>query len=359
MLFKNITLLDENFDAQTNMYVGTINDKIIYVGASEPNNSTQFGEIYSGAGKLLTPAFYNTHTHSYSSLMRGYAQGLPLQEWLETKIWPFEAKMTDETNYWGTMLACAEMIRLGTVSFSDMYVSTRQRIYATLQCGMKANHCDGGTMIFNDTPYDQLEVAKLNEDLFNEFNNAPNDKIKIDMCLHSEYTTKEAMIKSIIDVAKQHNAIVHLHNSETRNEVEECKERHNGMTPTQYLDSLGFFKLGTNCAHCNYLSDEDIEILLKAKSNICLNPISNAKLGSGINDYIRLQKSGLNLSIGTDGPSSSDTHDMLKSAFLLICMLRAQTCNPTLGNAKDLLKMLTVKGAQARGRPICGLEKEG
>ena len=139
MLFADISILDENFDYRPHQWVGVTEGKISYVGdvppqdaprgaasEGEPNHAPGtaerlFGETYDGTGKLLMPALYNAHTHAPMTLLRGYAENLPLQAWLNDMVWPFEAKMTPEDNYWGTLLACAEMARYGTVGFSDMY----------------------------------------------------------------------------------------------------------------------------------------------------------------------------------------------------------------------------------------------
>lgn len=158
MLFANIDILDENLDHKHGMFVGTEGSHITYVGAEEPADTARFGERYDGTGKLLMSAFYNTHAHTPMTLLRGYAENQPLQQWLNDTVWPFEGKMDMERkhHYWGCMLSQAEMLRYGVVGYTDMYFATVDRCKATLEAGMKANHCDGGTMCFVETDYDTL-----------------------------------------------------------------------------------------------------------------------------------------------------------------------------------------------------------
>lgn len=232
MLFSNIDILDENLDYKKDMFVGVEGDTITYVGDAKPERPERFGECYDGAGKLLMSAFYNTHAHTPMTLLRGYAENQPLQQWLNDTVWPFEGKMDMERkhHYWGTMLSQAEMLRYGVVSYTDMYFATIDRANATLEAGMKANHTDGGTMCFVETDYDSLPVAAVNRELFANYQNAGGGRIKIDMCIHGEYTTPEGMVRRVAEEAKAHNANIHLHLSETKAEHEECKQRHGGMT---------------------------------------------------------------------------------------------------------------------------------
>ena len=208
MLFANIDILDENLDHKRGMFVGIEGSHVTYVGAEEPADTARFGERYDGTGKLLMSAFYNTHAHTPMTLLRGYAENQPLQQWLNDTVWPFEGKMDMEKkhHYWGCMLSQAEMLRYGVVGYTDMYFATIDRCEATLEAGMKANHCDGGTMCFVETDYDTLPVAAVNEQLFAEYQNAGDGRVKIDMCVHGEYTTPQGMIERCVAEAKAHAA---------------------------------------------------------------------------------------------------------------------------------------------------------
>ena len=263
MLFANIDILDENLDHKRGMFVGIEGSHVTYVGAEEPADTARFGERYDGTGKLLMSAFYNTHAHTPMTLLRGYAENQPLQQWLNDTVWPFEGKMDMEKkhHYWGCMLSQAEMLRYGVVGYTDMYFATIDRCEATLEAGMKANHCDGGTMCFVETDYDTLPVAAVNEQLFAEYQNAGDGRVKIDMCVHGEYTTPQGMIERCVAEAKAHDTGLHIHLAETKLECDECKERHDGMTPAAWFDYLGAFDIPVTAAHCVWVEPSDIELM--------------------------------------------------------------------------------------------------
>lgn len=361
MLFAHIDILDENLDYQRNQFVGVEGSTITYVGSEEPADAERFGQRYDGQGKLLMSAFFNTHAHTPMTLLRGYAENQPLQQWLNETIWPFEGKMVIEQghHYWGCMLSQAEMLRYGVVSYTDMYFGTIDRCDATIQAGMKANHSDGGTMCFVETDYDTLPVAALNRQLFEEYHGAADGRIRIDMCIHAEYTTPQGMIERCVAEARANNAGLHLHLSETQTEHEECKERHDGMSPAQYFDSLGVFDVPATAAHCVWLEPADIEIMARKGASVSLNPASNMKLASGFAPVQAMLDAGVNCTMGTDGMASNNTHNMLQSAYLLACLQKGNTLDPTVITPKQVLQMLTVNGARAQGRPDCGVLAEG
>ena len=147
--------------------------RIAYIGSvpPAPDEAATFGETYDGTGRLLVPALYNAHAHAPMTLLRGYAENLPLQRWLEEKCFPFEAKMTAEDCYWGTVLACAEMARFGVVSFSDMYYATEERARAVLEAGMKANMCEG-LVAFEEKPYAEYPICAQMEALVRDWHGA-------------------------------------------------------------------------------------------------------------------------------------------------------------------------------------------
>lgn len=361
MLFAHIDILDENLDYQQDRFVGVVGDTIAYIGAEEPTAPERFGQRYDGAGKLLMSAFFNTHAHTPMTLLRGYAENQPLQQWLNETIWPFEGKMDQDRkhHFWGCMLSQAEMLRYGVVAYSDMYFATIDRCEAAIQAGMKANHCDGGTMCFVETDYDTLPVAQVNKRLFEEYHNAAGGRIRIDMCVHGEYTTPQGMIERCVAEAKEHGTGLHIHLSETQSEHLECKERHDGMTPTQWFDYLGAFDVPVNAAHCVWLEPGDIEILARKGASASLNPASNMKLASGFAPVQAMLDAGVNCTLGTDGMASNNTHNMLQSAYLLACLQKGYALDPSIISPKQVLRMLTANGAQAQGRPDCGVLAEG
>nr|MCR5845746.1 amidohydrolase family protein [bacterium] len=252
MLFSNISILDENFDYQEGKWLGVLDGKIAYIGDEDPRaaaDAPDYGEVIDGKDRLAMPALYNAHAHAPMTLLRGYAENVPLQQWLNDLVWPFEAKMTAEDNYWATLLSCAEMARYGVVSFSDMYYHARDRARATVECGLKANLCEG-LLAFEPKPYDEYPIAQLNLDLIDELHGADEGRILIDYCIHAEYTSNPITCAGVAEAAKAAGLPIHVHVSETKSEHEECKERHDGMTPIQYFESLGVLDVPVIAAHC-------------------------------------------------------------------------------------------------------------
>ena len=177
MLFCNIDILDENLEHRRDMFVGVEGDTIAYVGAEEPADAARFGERYDGRGKLLMSAFYNTHAHTPMTLLRGYAENQPLQQWLNETVWPFEGKMNGDDNYWATLLALAEMARYGTVSFSDMYYHTSERARAVDELGMKANLCTS-PLAFEPKPIQEYDIFAEMEDGIQNIDGVADGRIR-------------------------------------------------------------------------------------------------------------------------------------------------------------------------------------
>ena len=257
MLFKNITLLDENFQIRENMYVGIDGDKITYISNEFP--AADFGTVYDGKGKLLMPGFVNTHAHSPMSLLRGYGENMALQDWLNKRIFPFEDKLTGEAVYWGTMLSMAESIRYGIVSTTDMYYFAEDMICAIEESGTK-NNLSRSVTCFSDADLWELESAKEMKDIYERFHNYADGKIKVDMSIHAEYTSNPKIVQQMAEYTKEIGANMHVHMSETKLEHEECKQRH-GKTPAAYFNSLGLFDTPTTAAHCVWLEPDDYPIL--------------------------------------------------------------------------------------------------
>ena len=357
MLFKNIKLLDENFQVKENMFLATEGERISYIGETEP--AGDFGEVIEGKGKFLMPAFYNTHCHVPMTLLRGYGEGLPLQRWLNERIYPFEAKFSGEYKYWGAKLGALELMKSGCVSISDMYFNLVEYGTALYEAGMKANisNCivtfDPEMSYFDDSSYkDTAELIEWIKD-------HPDGRIKSDVSVHAEYTTQDKSNREAIDFALDNNLIMHVHISETQLEQAEAKKRRGGLTPVQYFDSLGAFKNPFIAAHCVWLEDEDVEILKANGAFMSHNISSNLKLGSGIAPLKDYFNKGLNISIGTDGASSNNNLNMMEEVHLGAMVARGFSHDPNAISIADYLKFATFNGAKAQGREDCGVIAEG
>ncbi|MBQ1407778.1 MAG: amidohydrolase [Eubacterium sp.] len=356
MLFENIMMLDENMTVQDGMYVGTEADRITYVGPEKPDKD--YGETYNGKDRLLMPGFYNAHAHSPMALMRGYGENLKLQDWLNTRIFPFEAKLTGDAVYWGTMLCMAESLRFGIVSTSDMYYFVEDMARAVADSGCK-NNISRSITNFTGARLSDMESMKELEEAVRSLNGAENGRIIMEASLHAEYTSDPATAKDLADWTKANGARMHVHVSETKSEHEECKERHGGMTPVEYLDSCGIFDVPSIAAHCVWIEGNDYDILKEKGVTVATNPCSNLKLASGICDTPVILKKGINLAIGTDSVASNNSLDFLEEIKTLAMLGKVKHGDPTAITPAEALYAATRGGAIAQGRDDCGLIKEG
>lgn len=356
MLFKNIAILDENYEIEENMYILTEGKKITYIGKEMPVDYK--GEIYDGKNKFAMPGFFNTHCHVPMTLLRGHGEGLPLHRWLTEKMFPFEAKLTKEDIYWGTMLGAIELIKSGVVSFTDMYFEIEDMTRAVMESGLKMNVCHGVSLNPDIPNYRDLKGYKDSIKLLNYLKEKDIDSIKLDIGLHAEYTSNDALIEQVAEVAKELDLRVHTHVSETRKEHEECKEK-NGLTPVQYFNKLGLFDQPVTAAHCVYIEGEDFDILREKGATAVHNISSNMKLGSGFAPVKEMINKGINVSLGTDGASSNNNLNMMEEIHLAAMINKGITGDPEFLPPKDILRMATLNGARSQGRMDTGSIKVG
>lgn len=386
MLFRNIGLVDENFEYREGMYVGTIADRIVYIGSEEPGEETLtdlsrkysdeilasagtcechkpanfdpvFGEFYDGTGKVLMPAFYNAHGHSPMSLLRGYGENLPLDRWLNERIFPFEARLYSEGVYWSTLLTMAESMRFGIVSTSDMYYFIDDMVRAISTSGMKANISRAVAGIGSETLEDCTGYKEMREAIM-MYDGFCDGRIQVEASAHAEYTNNEYFLRAIADAAKEFDVRMHVHVSETRGETDGCIERH-GMTPTEFLDKCGIFDVPANAAHCVWLTDNDRDILAARGVSVSSNPSSNFKLASGICDVPALYAKGINVAIGTDSVSSNNALNFFGDMKLFALAGKIKTMDPAAMTPQQVLRSATRAGALAQGREDAGLVREG
>lgn len=356
MLFRDITILDEDLNVKPHQYVGVEGGRIDYIGSAAPEKD--YGEVYEGKDRLLMPGFYNAHAHSPMALMRGYGENMTLQHWLNDRIFPFEAKLTGEAVYWGTLLCMAESLHFGIVSTSDMYYFVDDMARAVADSGAK-NNISRSLTNFDGTPFDQMESAKELKQAVKDWNGAENGRIIMESSLHAEYTSDEATARSLAEWTKEAGVRMHVHVSETKSEHEECKQRHNGMTPVQYLNACGIFDVPAIAAHCVWIEGEDFDILKEKGVTVATNPCSNLKLASGICDSARVLAEGINLAIGTDSVASNNSLNFIEEIKTLAMIAKVKAGDPTVMSPRQALYAATRGGALAQGRTDCGIMKVG
>ncbi len=303
-------------------------------------------EVIEAQGMIAVPAFVNGHTHAAMTLLRGYADDMPLREWLEKKIWPIEAKMTEEDVYWGTKLACLEMIKTGTTFFNDMYWHWRGVARAVEEMGIRA----AVSAVFIDL-FDvrrRLEQQRLNEELYRE-SRAFSERVIFSLGPHAIYTCSEEALRWCADFARDHGLPVHIHLSETRQEVEDCLRDH-GVRPVEYLERIGFLGPNVVAAHGVWLSEREMEILADRGVKVVHNPVSNMKLAvGGVFPYRELRSKGVAVLLGTDGCASNNNLDMLESAKVAALLQKHHLSDPEALPAEEALQMITCWGARAFG----------
>lgn len=355
MLFCNIDLLDEAFALKRGQYVGVKDGRIAYIGENEPQED--FGERYDGRHRLLLPGFYNVHSHAPMTLLRGYAENLPLQRWLNERVFPFEDQLSDEAAYYATQLAIAEMLASGTVSFSDMYFFLDGMTKAILESKIKCNLSRGLT-VFDDSAYEQTAAYQDNLRLLGEWNGAGDGRLIGDLCIHGEYTSTPKVVEAVAAHAKSSGARMHIHLSETQAEHEECKQRH-GMTPAAYMQAHGVFDVPTTAAHCVWLEGEDFEILRSRGVTVACCPASNLKLASGYANIPKLLDMDINVALGTDGAASNNNLNILQDLYLFSVVYKGYYHDSTLITPAQALYAATRAGALSQGREDSGLLRVG
>lgn len=356
MLFSKIAVLDEDFSVRPDCYVGVKDETIDYLGTEPPVGG--YGEVYDGTGKLLIPALVNSHSHAPMTLLRGYAENLSLDAWLNQKIFPFEAKMKGGDIYWGTLLAFAEMLRSGVVASTEMYYFGEEMARAALETGFKVN-LSLGVLCFDGRGFSELPIYAEYQSLLRLFHGAGNGRIKIDLCIHGEYTSTPRVVQEAASWAKENKLRVHLHLSETKKEHEECKLRHGGMTPARYFESLGLFDRPATAAHCVWLEDGDFDILRRRGVTAACCPVSNLKLASGFADLPRLLRSGVNTALGTDGAASNNSLNLFEEMKLAAILYKASTGDPTAVTPREAFSAASRNGFLSQGREDSGVIRAG
>lgn len=316
---------------------------ITYIGDTCPGTPDQYAEIIDGHNKLYMPGLVNTHGHAAMSLLRGYADDLNLQVWLEEKIWPIEGKYNENDVRYGTQLAILEMLKGGTTSFVDMYDKMHIVAESVEQSGMRARLCRGVIGFPLEAQDSKLQEAV---EFAKDWNGRANGRITTMMSPHSPYTCPPAYIERFVQAAHDLDLPLHTHMSETLAEVLQNEQQY-GLRPVAHLQKLGLFSRPCLVAHAVHLTDEEIAVLAEHRVNVSHNPGSNLKLASGIARVIDLQKAGVLVSLGTDGAASNNNLDMFEEMRLAALVHKGVSGDPTAVPAVDAIAMGTVNGARS------------
>ena len=333
-------------------------ERIIAVGPkSEIDGRYKSRQRLDRQEALMTPGLINTHTHAPMVLLRGIADDLKLQDWLEKYIFPAEARnVTPEFVRWGTRLACLEMLLSGTTTFTDMYYFEDVIAETAKECGMRG--VLGETIIGFPSPDAKTpaDALRFTEIFLKRFRG--DALITPTVAPHAIYTNSDETLHRARELANQYAVPLLIHVSETKRENDETFAKRGG-TPVAALDDLGLFTGRTLAAHAVWISDADLKILRSRGVGIAHCPSSNMKLASGAAPVVKMLTLGLNVGLGTDGAAGSNNDlDMFEEMDLASKLQKVITGNPEAVPARQTLEMATIGGARALGleREIGSLE---
>lgn len=302
-------------------------------------------ETVQCSGKVAIPGFINMHTHSPMALMRGVGEDMKFHDWLD-KIWDIESHIDKEFVYWGTKVACVEMIKTGTTTFNDHYWHHPESYRAASEMGLRI--ATGYEVMDKDNPAEAERQKIQCQEMYDRAMKEWTGNSVYQVAFHAIYSVSEELMLWISDFARSHGLHLHIHLSETRKEIEDCKALHGGLSPVEYLDSLGILGPDVIAAHTLWVSGNDIRILAERGVNCVHNINSNTKLASGYCfKYNEMRDAGINICLGTDGCASSNNLDMLETMKTSALFQKAWRDDPTAMPLPELLDMATINGAKA------------
>ena len=334
---KILTLAENHRFEVTEGELWVEGDTIRYVGDGTDETPLAWDREIDAEGNLLIPGFKNAHTHTGMTFLRSYADDLPLHEWLHQQVFQREGQLTEDDVYWLNILGIMEYLTSGITSNFDMYFFPPVNAKASADTGFRTVQTSGLNN-FGGT----VELMEENYHIVNEL----SDLTSFIVGFHAEYTTSRELMEGVARLAQKLKSPVWLHNSETKIEVDECKERW-GMTPTQLTDSLGMYEYGGGGYHCVWVEEPDFEIFKRRGLTAVTNPASNLKLASGICPVKRFVDEGIAMAIGTDGPASNNCLDMFREMFLTSTLAKVREMDAECVGADEILYMATAGGAHA------------
>ena len=299
--------------------------------------------IIDGKDRIAVPSLINGHTHAAMTLMRGYADDMPLKQWLEEKIWVLESKLTGEDVYWGTKLACLEMIKSGTTAFNDMYWFWEDSARAVRDMGIRG--ILSGVFIDMFDPKKAEEQIHLNLELFRI---AENYRPYVTFALgpHAVYTVSKESLRWARDFSEETGVLIHMHLCETEGETQFAQE-HYGLSPVEFLSEQGVLSDRFVGAHGCWLSETDGEILKKSGANLVNAPVSNLKLSVGKTlPYGLVRNMGIPFCLGTDGCSSNNHLDMFGTMKFASLLAKFTSSDPTFLPARKTFEAATTDAAR-------------
>ena len=333
-----------------NIFSGEVwieDNKISYVGKSK-ETSVHFDREIDVQNNLIMPGFIDAHTHSGMTFLRSMADDMPLQQWLNEKVFPIEAKLTQDDIYYFSKLAILEYLTSGITTNFDMYLNPEAIVKASLDTKYRTVLCGA----VNDFCLSVEDVERC----FNEYNQE-NSLISYILGFSHEYTNSKEKIEQVAALSHKYKAPVYTHLSETEYEVSTCKEK-TGLSPVEYLCDLGVYDYGGGAFHCVHMSEHDLDLFQEKHLNVVTNPASNLKLASGIAPIQSMLQRNINVCLGTDGAASNNCLDVFREMFLVTGLAKYKEKDASTVDAYEVLKMATINGAKALNLN-CGVLEAG
>ncbi|MGB1585640.1 MAG: amidohydrolase [Thermoplasmatota archaeon] len=346
---RNATIVtqdDKRRIVQGDLYVE--DHQIVSIGETAP----EADHTIDGTGQVVLPGLINLHTHVPMGLFRGYGDDMVLEDWLQQRIWPAEAKLTTQTMRAGADLGHLEMIQNGVTSYLDMYWMEADVIADACRTAGLRGWCGEGMVDFETPDGEPNAKTKLIEDSIKATANDP----LITHCPspHGTYTASRATYEESARIAKDYGVPLHTHCSETRKEVYDV-ERDQGARPVQVLKETGALEANAVLAHCGWITKQEAADIGAAGASVAHCPVSNLKLATGgVCPIPELHECGVACGIGTDGAASNNGTDMFESMKFAALVQKQHRWDPTVLPAQRVLDMATRDGARALRRPDLG-----
>ena len=296
---------------------------------------------------ILMPGFVNAHGHTPMSLFRGLADDIPLQEWLEDRIWPLEGKyVSREFVRDGAMLTLAEIIRSGTTCFADNYFFPDEVAKAANEASLRAQLAcpvlDFPTVWAQDADEYISKTTHLHDDY------RSSELVSIAFGPPAPYTVSDKPLQRIAALAEELDVPIHIHMHENAREVSDALAS-DGRRPLARMADLGLVSPRLLCVHATQLIEEEMQLLSQQGASVIHCPSSNLKLASGLCEVDKLLKQGVNVALGTDGAASNNDLDMFGEMHLMALLGKAVAEDAAAVSAQQALEIATLNGARALG----------
>lgn len=308
-------------------------------------NLDKSGKVIDCSGKALLPGLINSHTHLAMTLFRGYADDMLLQDWLQDKIWPLEARMKEDYVYCGALLGMLELIKTGVTTLHDMYFFGRGVKRAAEESGVRTFFSQG----ILDYPTAEFKDSRKALNLFKRLARRKSELFTPTIGTHATYTCTEETLLKAKELARKYGSRIHIHASETRREVYDSLKQ-KGRRPIEYLSDIGFLGEEVVVAHAGWATKGEVSMLGKNKTRVAHCPISNMKLAVGaVAPLPEMFENNVVVSLGTDSAASNNSLDLFEEMKVAALLQKMHRWNPRLLPAPKALDMATIEGARALG----------